>query len=340
MRIEYNKRVVLVSGIAVVDMIGSGLERVARPGELAFCSVRTSLGGHACNVSGDLVRLGFPKSRLRVVFPAGRDLFGDFLVRRLREQGLRVEPVFAEKAPTSLDLILVAQGEDRRYHADPGANVEMSAEPVLALLEKHRPLIYYAGGVGLLGRLDSGLADVLRRAKKIGALTFVDVVSPYRKTWGFLRKALPWTDFFHCNAEEAASLVGETEPAKAADMIRRLGAKDVFLTLGGEGALASVSGALIRVPAFSVRVKDPTGAGDAFSAGIILKTHRAIARGVRPEDFSLDDWLEILLYASACGAVCTMGIGTTTAVDAKKVEDLLRRQARSLSRAAVIRSRY
>ena len=331
---------VLVSGIAVVDMIGSGLERVARPGELAFCSVRTSLGGHACNVSGDLVRLGFPKSRLRVVFPAGRDLFGDFLVRGLRRQGLRVEPVFADKAPTSLDLILVAQGEDRRYHADPGANVEMSAEPVLALLEKHRPLIYYAGGVGLLGRLDSGLADVLRRAKKLGALTFVDVVSPYRKTWGFLRKALPWTDFFHCNAEEAASLVGETEPAKAADMIRRLGAKDVFLTLGGEGALASVSGALIRVPAFSVRVKDPTGAGDAFSAGIILKTHRAIARGVRPEDFSLDDWLEILLYASACGAVCTMGIGTTTAVDAKKVEDLLRRQARSLSRAAVIRSRY
>ena len=45
MRIEYNKRVVLVSGIAVVDMIGSGLERVARPGELAFCSIRTSLGG-------------------------------------------------------------------------------------------------------------------------------------------------------------------------------------------------------------------------------------------------------------------------------------------------------
>jgi sugar/nucleoside kinase (ribokinase family) len=338
MRIEYNGRVVLVSGIAVVDMIGSGLERVARPGELAFCSVRTSLGGHACNVSADLVRLGFPKSRLRVVFPAGRDLFGDFLIRGLREQGLRVEPVFAEKAPTSLDLILVAQGEDRRYHADPGANVEMSAAPVLALLEKHRPLIYYAGGVGLLGRLDSGLAEVLRRAKKLGALTFVDVVSPYRKTWGFLRKALPWTDFFHCNAEEAASLVGETEPAKAADMIRRLGAKDVFLSLGGEGALASVPGALIQVPAFSIRVKDPTGAGDAFSAGIILKTHRAIARGVRPEDFSLDDWLEILLYASACGAVCTTEIGTTTAVDAKKVEDLVRRQGQALSRAAAIRS--
>jgi sugar/nucleoside kinase (ribokinase family) len=330
------RSVVLVSGIAVVDMIGSGLERVARPGELAFCSVRTSLGGHACNVSGDLVRLGFPKSRLRVVFPAGRDLFGDFLVRGLKQQGIRVEPVFAEKAPTSLDLILVARGEDRRYHADPGANVEMSAAPVLALLEKHRPLIYYAGGAGLLGRLDSGLAEVLRQAKKLGALTFVDVVSPYRKTWGFLRKALPWTDFFHCNADEAASLVGETDPAKAADMLRRLGAKDVFLTLGGKGALASVPGALIRVPAFSVRVRDPTGAGDAFSAGIILKTHRAVARGVRPEDFSLGDWLDILLYASACGAVCTTGIGTTAAVSADKVRALIVRHGRAFARSSVI----
>jgi hypothetical protein len=148
---------VLVSGIAVVDMIASGLGRVARPGELAFCSVRPSIGGHACNVSSDLVRLGFPKSQVRVVFPAGRDLFGDFLVRGLGRQGLRIEPVLADKAPTSLDLILVARGEDRRYHADAGANVAMTAAPVLALLERTRPLVYYAGGVGLLGRFDADL---------------------------------------------------------------------------------------------------------------------------------------------------------------------------------------
>lgn len=339
-RAEMNtiRTVVLVSGIAVVDLIGSGLGRVAEPGELAFCSVRTSLGGHACNVSMDLARLGFPRSKLRVVFPAGRDLFGDFLLRRLAEQGLRATPVFADKAPTSLDLILVARGEDRRYHADPGANIEMSAAPVLALLEKHRPFLYYVGGVGLLGRLDADLTAVLRRAKELGALTFVDVVSPYRKTWAFLRKALPWTDFFHCNVDEAASLVGERGPMKAADMIRRLGAKAVFLTLGSEGAVVAVPGGTIRAPAFSVRVQDPTGAGDAFSAGIILKIYRAIARGRRPEGFSLDDWRDILLYASACGAVCATGVGTTTAVDAEKVDALVRRQGRALGRAAVVRA--
>ncbi len=327
---------VLVSGIAVVDMIASGLERVARPGELAFCSVRPSLGGHACNVSSDLVRLGLPKSQLRVVFPAGRDPFGEFLAGRLGEQGIRAERVLARAAPTSLDLILVARGEDRRYHADPGANIEMTAGPVLALLERLRPLVYYAGGVGLLGRFDADLAGVLRRARSLGALTVVDVVSPYRKTWAFLRKALPWTDVFHCNADEAGSLVGERDPVRAAAALRRLGAKNVFVTLGGEGCVAAVAGAVLKVPALKVRVVDPTGAGDAFSAGVILKVHRLLHRGGRAEDLTATDWIDILLYAAACGAVCTTGIGTTTAVDSREVDALLVRQGGRAARAVTV----
>lgn len=317
---------ILVSGIAVVDLIGSGLERVARPGELAFCSVRPSIGGHACNVSSDLVRLGLPKSRLKVVFPTGRDLFGEFLAAELGEQGIRVERVLARRAPTSLDLILVARGEDRRYHADPGANIEMTAAPVLRLLERHKPLVFYAGGVGLLGRFDADLAAVLRRAVRLGALTVVDVVSPYGKSWDFLRRVLPWTDVFHCNGDEAGSLVGARDPVLAAAAIRRHGAKNVLVTLGGGGAVAAVAGEVFRLPAFKVRVVDPTGAGDAFSAGVMVKIHGILSRGRRAGDLTPADWRDILIYASACGAVCATGIGTTTAVDSGKVEALVRRQ--------------
>ncbi|MGZ5554374.1 MAG: carbohydrate kinase family protein [Candidatus Aminicenantales bacterium] len=325
---------VLVSGIAVVDLIGSGLERVARPGELAFCSVRPSIGGHACNVSSDLIRLGLPKTRLKVVFPTGRDVFGEFLAAHLGGQGIRVERVLSRKAPTSLDLILVARGEDRRYHADPGANMEMIAAPVLRLLDRHRPLIYYAGGVGLLGRFDAGLPSVLRRARRLGALTFVDVVSPYGKSWSFLRRALPLTDVFHCNGDEAASLVGARDPVRAAAAIRKLGAKNVLVTLGGGGSVAAVGGAILRFPAFKIRVVDPTGAGDAFSAGIMLKLHRILSRGRRAGDLTPADWQDILIYASACGAVCATGVGTTTAVDSAKVEALVKRKGDGLAAAS------
>ncbi len=101
----------------------------------------------------------------------------------------------------------------------------MPAAPVLALLEKHRPLLYYAGGVGVLNRMDARLTSVLKKAKSLGARTFVDVVSPYRQSWDFLRRALPWTDFFHCNSDEAAALTGENDPRKALGKIMGLGAK-------------------------------------------------------------------------------------------------------------------
>jgi len=324
---------ILVSGIAVFDLIASGLEHVAGPGELVFGSVRFSLGGHACNVSVDLVQLGFPAPRLRVVFPAGRDLFGRYLVDSLKAKGLRVEPFLTDKAPTSLDLILVARGEDRRYNADPGANIIMPPERVMALLEKHRPRLFYAGGTGLLNRMDARLAAVLKKARGLGALTFVDVVSPYRQSWDFLRKALPWTDFFHCNTDEAASLTGERAPRKALKKILGLGAGHVFLTMGDKGVLAAVPGAIFRVPGFSVKVTDPTGAGDAFSSGLILKIHGALAAGKGPETLAVADWKDILVYASACGAACCGGVGTTAAVSAENAERLVRRHGRALSRA-------
>jgi len=328
--------VVLVSGIAVVDLIAGGLERPAPPGGVVFGTIRHSLGGHACNVSTDLVRLGFPRAQLRAIFPAGRDMFGDFLVRELRSAGVRADAVLVDGAPTALDLVLVVRGEDRRFHADPGANLRMPSAPVLSLLKKHKPRIYYAGGVGLLGKFDGDVAMVLKEAKRLGALTFVDVVFPYRKSWAFLREAWRWTDLFHCNADEAASVTGERDPGRAAAAIRRLSAKAVFVTMGGDGLIASVPGAVIRMPSFAVRVTDPTGAGDAFSAGLIHKLHGALNKGRSLDKIAADEWLKILVHASACGAVCTTGIGATTAVDKTKVEALVGRHGGALARSAAI----
>lgn len=328
---------ILVSGIALVDLIASGLPRVAGPGELVFGSIRFSVGGHACNVSVDLVQLGLPKSRLRVVFPAGHDMFGRFLLESLKAKGVRADPVITEQASTSLDLILVAEGEDRRYHADPGANIVMSADPVLELLRKHRPRLFYAGGAGLLNRMDARLDAVLKEAQALGARTFVDIVSPYWQTWAFLQKALPLTDFFHCNLDEAAGFTGLRQPRKALAAICRLGAKHVFLTMGDKGVLAAVPGAVIRVPAFSVKVTDPTGAGDAFSSGLLLKIYQALDSGKQPESLSVGEWKDILVFASACGAACCLGVGTAAAVSAENAGRLVRRQGRTVARGIKVR---
>ncbi len=323
---------ILVSGIAVVDLIASGLPRVAALGELVFGSIRPTLGGHASNVSVDLVRLGFQKSRLRVVLPAGRDVFGRFLVDGLRKEGVRVEAVLAAPGtPTSIDLILVAKGEDRRYHVDPGANIVFPPAKVTALIGKYRPRIFYAGGTGLLNRMDARLDGVLRAARRAGAVTFVDVVSPYAQSWDYLRRALPWTDFFHCNVDEAAELTGERDPRGAIVRLRSMGGRFIFLTDGERGVAAALPGAILKVPAFSVDVTDPTGAGDAFSAGLILKVYEAMRTGTPPDRLTVEGWKSILTFASACGAVCCTGVGTTTAVSAAAAAKLVRRYGKDLA---------
>jgi sugar/nucleoside kinase (ribokinase family) len=191
--------------------------------------------------------------------------------------------------------------------------------------------LYYVGGAGTLNRVDAKLTAVLKKARRAGARTFVDVVSPYRQSWDFLKRALPWTDFFHCNSDEAADLTGERDPRRALNKILCLGATYVFLTMGDKGGLAAIPGAVIRVPAFRANVKDPTGAGDAFSAGLILWLYRALAAGTAPERLTIDDWKNILVYASACGAACCSGVGTTAAVSAERASRLVRLHGRAVA---------
>jgi sugar/nucleoside kinase (ribokinase family) len=254
-------------------------------------------------------------------------------VDSLKQKGVRSEPVLLPKVSTALDLILNAKGQDRRFHVDPGANIMMSADAVIALIKKYRPRLFYAGGVGFLNRLDARLDGVLKLARRLGARTFVDVVSPYRQTWAFLRRALPYVDFFHCNSDEAVAITGERTPRLAIEKIRRLGPTYTFLTMGIQGGLACLPGATLRLPAFSVQAKDQTGAGDAFSAALLLKIDHALESGDGPERMSIEDWKAILLYASACGAVCCTGLGATTSVTEDKVASLIRRQGRAFARA-------
>jgi ribokinase len=89
---------------------------------------------------------------------------------------------------------------------------------------------------------------------ELGAARFLDLLGP--------------VDLLLPNAEEAALLTGEADPAVAAAVLTSH-AQEVVVTLGPGGALWCEDGSRgVRVPADPV-VDSPesTGAGDAFAAG-------------------------------------------------------------------------
>jgi len=320
---------VTCAGIFVVDLIAADLPRVSKPGEVTFATrgIGAYIGGHSANVSIDLVKLGTAKGEVSCVGAVGEDLFGSFIEETLQKHRLKVNLQRTRKAGTSVDLILVVKGQDRRYHVDVGANLYLSPSHVLSVLRKENPVIFYVGATGLLGEFDTDLAKILKEAKSRGCVTFVDPVVPYRKSWTHLLRAMEWIDVFHCNDKEASSITKDTDIVAAIRSLVSAGPKIVAVSLGGKGVMAATRNRLVTMKAFRVRVVDPTGAGDAFCAGTI---HRLLTHIQRRDDRSLtladDDLVEVLLEGEAAGAACVTEVGTTSAVTRENVDALLSAQ--------------
>ncbi|MCD6443687.1 carbohydrate kinase family protein [Candidatus Bathyarchaeota archaeon] len=319
-----DRLLVLNTGILVVDIIAAELPRIAEPGELLFVpeGIAVSLGGHSGNVSIDLLQLGLRSEDVYLVSVVGKDVFGDYAESFLKSRGVRAELKRVE-ASTSKNLILVVENEDRRFHVDVGSNLFLDTELVSDAVEKFKPHVFYVGGAGMLGGFDDRLPEILKKAKKAGSLTVLDVVAPYGKGWDFVKKALPYCDLFHCNLLEASHITDKEGIVDALKALRASGCKLPVITMGDQGLTALFKDVFIEMPAFKIRVVDPTGAGDAFCAGLILK----LSLKLKPIDrYTLDEVVEALIFGSACGALCCTAKGTTTNVQKDKVKLLLNDQ--------------
>jgi sugar/nucleoside kinase (ribokinase family) len=187
----------------------------------------------------------------------------------------------------------------------------------------------------LLDKIDKQLSRICKEAKQLGSVVFADVVSPHGKGWDFVIPAFEWMDIFHCNDLEAKKITGEADLWTAVRQIADVGVKVVLVTRGERGVLAKVPGAEIELPAFSVPVVDPTGAGDAFCAGILFQlTQKPLFTILknRGEISALASahWKKMLIYGSVCGAACCKAVGTTTSVKPEYIDTLLKEQGREI----------
>jgi sugar/nucleoside kinase (ribokinase family) len=134
-------------------------------------------------------------------------------------------------------------------------------------------------------------------------VTVLDVATPGPGDYlPHLRPVLPETDVFLPNSDEAALILGESDPLKQALAFREMGARRVVITQGEHGAVAVSDALRVRLGTYPVPYVDASGGGDAFDAGYIAGL--------------LDNLDEVgcLKLASAVGASCVRAIGTTAGV--------------------------
>src|ERR1700722_5690686 len=301
------------AGILVEDTFCGPMASLPPEGALlALEDMPVKAGGCAANVAIDLTKQGVS---VDVVGCLGSDSAADFLLKIYALHGVGCSKVVrAEGHSTSRCVILLVQGQDRRYLYVDGANEAFSIAHIdREWLSQLR--VFYLGGLFVLPAIESEeLAELLEFCRAARVTTVVDVVIPqFLSGMSTLKQLLPLIDVFVPNEDEARAFTGLTEPLDQLRALEGAGAQTVFITRGGLGAVASREGRRWRCGAYQMPVIDPSGSGDAFTSGVI--------RGIL-EGWSLP---QTLRYASAVGASVTRAAGTTDAIfSAREAENFVR----------------
>jgi ribokinase len=260
-------REVVVVGDVCVDVVARPV-RAVRAGTDTEAAIRVTGGGAGANVAAWLATLGVP---VTLVARVGDDPSGRAQAAELAALGVRCAFAVDAHAPTGTIVSLVDPTGERAMLADRGANLGLRPADLPAALPSGAHL--HLSGYTLLhpGPRDAGLAAIAM-ARAAGLTISVDPASVAPLAATGAADFLHWTggaDLLLPNESEAALLSGHPDPDTAATALAaRYGA--VALTLGPHGALLTDAGHLVRVAAEPVaEVVDSTGAGDAFSAGLL-----------------------------------------------------------------------
>ncbi len=226
------------AGILVADTFCGPMPRLPHQGELLpVGDMPSRAGGCAANVALDLV-----KQRLAVeVFGClGRDSAAEVLLGAFRAAGVACEHLgYSQTLPTSRTVILLVEGEDRRYVHTFGTNAAFTAKHI-PRQRLHGLKVLYVGGLFAMPGLDpQELASVLAYCRANSIATVLDVVVPPSQAVAQeqLKVLLPHVDCFLPNDDEAQLISGSSDVKEQIELFQQYGAKLVVITRGASGAV-------------------------------------------------------------------------------------------------------
>ncbi len=236
------------------------------PGSDRPATIRSRGGGAGANVAAHLAVLGLPVVLAGCV---GDDAAGTALVAELRAAGVRTAVRTVPGAASGTIVSLVEPDGQRSMLADRGANLDLRADDVPPPGPGGH--LHLSGYTLLHERPRAAGLAALAAARAAGCTVSVDPASTGPLTASGVerwRADTAGVDLLVPNADEARLLSGCADVTEAA---RTLAGRHraVAVTLGADGALWAAGSTLVHRPAHPADVVDTTGAGDAFTAGLL-----------------------------------------------------------------------
>ncbi|MEQ9714680.1 MAG: carbohydrate kinase family protein [Candidatus Asgardarchaeia archaeon] len=286
---------VVVIGAAAVDLIAK-VKRFPKPDEIVPVDAFDKYpGGSLANIAVGLARLGVDTG---FVGKVGNDENGKLLLEEFKKENVDVSRVIISEGYSAATFIAVNEEGERIIFALGGK----------ALLEKPEelPMDYILDSKLLVvGEIFPHVARALIMGLKDKKIKIVYSPGGVMISLGFdfVKDMIANCDVLILSEKELISLVGTGKDFDvAADFLLNMGAKKIIITRGPLGSIMFTREKKYIASAYKVTPVDTTGAGDAYTAGLVL--------GILRE---YDDE-KTLGYATACAAIAITKIGARTAL--------------------------
>lgn len=297
-------------GRKLVSIVGSynvGLflksRRLPRPGETVIGDqFHEGGGGKGSNQAVAAHRLG---AEVLFVGRIGADKYGTDALRMYREEGMSTEGIFVDPTThTGISVILIDADGTNMISVVPGANFNFSEKDI----DDAEPLFRKSAIVGfqLENRLDV-IAYGIRKAREAGAQVLLDPAPAEPLP----EDLMPMVTYMKPNEHEAGVITGiDVTTVASAERAGRWfldrGVENAIITLGEDGCVLVNKNGSRHFPTHAVTAVDTTGAGDAFSGGLIAGLS---------SDRELEEAVE---YANAAAAVSVTKLGVVEAIPTRQ----------------------
>lgn len=259
-------KITVVGGINI-DIEGSPFEKLkyhdSNPGR-----INLAFGGVGRNIAENAARLGGDVAMVSVI---GDDQMGKAAKEELEDLGVDTSCIRTLHGRNSAMYLSIL--DDRKDMELALCDMDIIEAITPAFLEEHRDFIAGSGIIALDGNLSEELLCCCVEMFR-GIPVFFDPVSSAKAVKA--RNCLGGFDSIKPNIIEAEILTGITidgdeDVRRAADRLLEKGVKRVFITLNRDGVYYRDYGSegFIR-PADNLKIVSATGAGDSFSATILL----------------------------------------------------------------------
>jgi len=287
-------------------------------------------GGSPSNVAIGLARLG---ARSAMVGTIGRDEFGEFLRRRLTDEGVGVEHLrLTDEGKTGLVFISLSTDGERSFAFYRTRAAELFlAEPDVdpAFIASARALHFGSNSL-LWENAQAAAQRAVDSARRAGRIVSCDpnlrlhLWSNPAQLQALLGRLLPQCNVVKLAEDEIEFVTGHREPEAAVAALQEKGVALPVVTLGPQGALFGWRGGAFRVSAPRAKVLDSTGAGDGFMAGLLYGLTRLCDGSAALERLEVEPLLRSATFACAVGSRVVEKLGAVAGLPRRaEVQDLL-----------------